>query len=243
MKPLIGINLDIKGGPPEEASVQTTYTDAVLKSGGVPVLLPPMNEDCLNAALARLDGLLLIGGADYCPSLYNEEPQEELELANPRRQMFDMTLARLALADERLPILGICLGAQLINICQGGSLIQDIKSSLPDSNIEHVSKNGWKEGFTRHGVKLLAGSSILKVYGKEEFDVPTSHHQSVKNVGGGLNICAYAEDGVVEAVEMPDRRFVIGVQWHPERDYETNKPLFDKLVEMASVVAKAKVGV
>lgn len=243
MKPLIGINLDIKGGPPEEASVQTTYTDSVLKSGGVPVLLPPMNEDCLIAALARLDGLLLIGGADYCPSLYNEEPLDQLDLANPRRQMFDVTLARLALADEAMPILGICLGAQLINICQGGSLIQDIKTVLPESNIEHVSKNGWKEGFTRHDVKLESDSALHKIYGQAHFAVPTSHHQSVKNVGSGLSICAYADDGVVEAVEMPKRSFVVGVQWHPERDYETNKPLFDKLVEMAALKAKAKVGV
>lgn len=233
-KPLIGINLDIKGGPPEEATIQTTYTDAILKSGGVPVLLPPMDEADLCIALSRLDGLMLIGGADYCPSLYNEEPHDKLDLAHDRRQQFDLALARQALANSELPVLGICLGAQLINILQGGSLVQDIKTFIPESNIEHVSVNGWKDGFTQHPVKLLPDTQIARIYGKDNFDVPTSHHQSVKQLGRGLMVSAEAEDGVVEAIEMPERTFVIGVQWHPERDYTTNKPLFDALVAVSS---------
>lgn len=233
MKPLIGINLDIKKGPPEEASIQTTYTDSILKSGGLPVLLPPMPAADLKYIVHRLDSILLIGGADYCPTLYNEEPDATVELAEPCRQEFDLAVARLALAEEDMPVLGICLGCQLINILQGGSLVQDIKSAHPHSQVEHSSKDGWKNGFVRHSVELVAGSKISAIFKNQKFEVPTSHHQSVKQVGQGLKIVAHAEDGIVEAVEMSDRPFVMGVQWHPERDYDTNKPLFDSLVAAA----------
>ncbi len=234
IKPLIGINLDIKGGPPEVASIQTTYTDAIINSGGIPVLLPPMSKEDLASVVARLDGIMLIGGDDYCPSLYNEEPHDALELAHHRRQAFDLLLAGIALEKPDMPVLGICLGAQLINIQQGGSLVQDIKTFIPDSQVEHVTKNGWQDGFTRHSVKLQSGSQLATVYKDQSSDVPTSHHQSVKAVGRDLTVSAQADDGVIEAIEMPGRSFVIGVQWHPERDYETNKPLFDKLVEVSS---------
>lgn len=233
MKPLIGINLDIKKGPPQEAAIQTTYTDAILKSGGVPLLLAPMPEADLALVMQKLDGIMLIGGADYCPTLYNEEPDSTVELAEPRRQEFDLACARLALADADMPVLGICLGCQLINILQGGSLVQDIKSSFPDSDVEHSSKDGWKNGFTMHDVKVLPESKLGAVLGRYELPVSTSHHQSVKQVGKGLKIVAHADDGIVEAVEMSERAFVLGVQWHPERDYETNKPLFDGLVAAA----------
>ena len=89
MKPLIGINLDIKAGPPEEASIQTTYTDAILKSGGIPILLAPMPREDLREVLRRLDGLMLIGGADYCPSLYDEPAHPSCELTPAKRQEFD----------------------------------------------------------------------------------------------------------------------------------------------------------
>jgi len=237
--PLIGINLDVKGGPPEEAAIQTTYTDSILRSGGVPVLLPPMGDEQLKAVLARLDGVMLIGGADYCPSLYNEEADGTVDLAHERRQDFDFRLARQVLA-QSMPVLGVCLGAQLLNILQGGSLIQDIKTSLPESKIEHVSKNGWQEGFTRHEVRLEPATTLAAVYGRERFEVTTSHHQSVKSLGRSLKVSALADDGVVEAIEMVDRTFVIGVQWHPERDYETNKPLFDRLVAAAREFAEQK---
>lgn len=233
-KPLIGINLDIKAGPPEEACIQTTYTDAIIKSGGIPVLLPPMERADLECAVARLDGVMLIGGADYCPSLYNEEPHDALELAHDRRQAFDLLLARLALDAPDMPVLGICLGAQLINIQQGGSLVQDIKTFIPDSTVQHSSKNGWKDGFHKHRIKLEDNSLLGSLFAKKSFDVPTSHHQSVKALGRELTVSAQADDGVIEAIEMPERTFVIGVQWHPERDYETNKPLFDRLVQVSA---------
>ncbi len=231
MKPLIGINLDIKSGPPEEAAIQTTYTDAILKSGGIPILLPPMPREDLREVLRRLDGLMLIGGADYCPSLYEETADPSCELTPARRQEFDVTLANEALRDSQMPILGICLGCQLININQGGTLVQDIKSHLPQSNVQHSSVNGWKNGFAFHEVQINADGVLKNIFATAVFNVPTSHHQSVKKVGRELRVVATATDGIIEAIEMDGRDFVVGVQWHPERDYETNRPLFEKLIK------------
>ncbi len=230
MKPLIGINLDITSGPPEEARIQTTYTEAIIKSGGIPILLPPMPDDDLAEAVRRLDGIMLIGGPDYCPSLYKEEADGTVDLVHSRRQQFDLHLLRLVLKRANMPLLGVCAGAQLLNIELGGTLIQDIKTSFAHSQVEHNSQNGWKNGFNKHDVKIDKDSIIAGLYKTDRVAVPTSHHQSVKDLGAGLKVTAQADDGVIEAIELEQSLFVVGVQWHPERDYETNKPLFDKLV-------------
>jgi len=242
MKPLIGINLDIKPGPPEEACIQTTYTDAISKSGGIPILLPPMPDEDLAQALQRLDGIMLIGGLDYCPSLYKESPDATVELACPRRQQFDLSILRLALKQVDMPLLGVCAGAQLLNIELGGSLVQDIKTSFADSHVEHSSSNGWKVGFNKHDVILHKDSIISALFPSERFAVPTSHHQSVKDLGRGLKVTALADDGVIEAIELINSTFVVGVQWHPERDYQTNKPLFDRLISAARERRQAAAG-
>ena len=230
MKPLIGINLDIKEGPPEEARIQITYTDAIVQSGGIPVLLPPMPEADLLEVVRRLDGMMLIGGPDYCPSLYKEEADKTVELVNAKRQDFDLRLLRLALKQANMPVLGVCAGAQLLNIELGGSLVQDIKSSFHDSSIEHSTENGWVNGYNKHDIKVHADSILAGLYKVDRLAVPTSHHQSVKDLGTGLKVTATADDGVIEAIELKDSKFVVGVQWHPERDYPTNKPLFDRLI-------------
>jgi putative glutamine amidotransferase len=233
MKPLIGINLDIKTGPPEEARIQTTYTDAIVKSGGIPILLPPMPEADLAEVVRRLDGIMLIGGLDYCPSLYKETPHHTVELADPKRQEFDLTLLRQALKQANMPLLGVCAGAQLLNIELGGTLVQDVKTSFAESTVEHSTVDGWKNGYNKHDVIVIRDSIIGGIYPQDRFPVPTSHHQSVKDLGTGLKVTATADDGVIEAIELADSNFVVGVQWHPERDYETNKPLFDRLIAVS----------
>ncbi|MCC7531752.1 MAG: gamma-glutamyl-gamma-aminobutyrate hydrolase family protein [Candidatus Melainabacteria bacterium] len=241
MKPVIGINVDVTEGPPEEARVQALYFDAVRKAGGVPLLIPPMPDSDLKLALERLDGLMLIGGYDYCPSKYGENLDEEtkarlnVELAHERRQDFDFALMGLALEKQALPILGICAGAQLLNVELGGTLITDILHELPESNVLHASKNGWQDGFKRHEVVLEEKSAIAAIYKSTRIDVPTSHHQAVDKPGKGLTIAARADDGVIEAVEMEGRKFVIGVQWHPERDFEGNRSLFEAFIQQCSV--------
>jgi len=234
MKPLIGINLDIEEGRPTKASIQELYYDAILKAGGIPVLLPPMPDQDLKDLLNQLHGLMLIGGNDYDPGCYGEQPCDSVEVVAPARQDFDLRLIQTAIRQSNVPVLGICAGLQLLNIGLGGSLIQDIPSSHPSSPVTHTSKNGWNEGFTRHDVKIDQDSRLASIYKTSRVEVPTSHHQAVRQLGEGLRAVAYADDGIIEAVELDQRNFTIGVQWHPERDFEGNRNLFVEFIREAS---------
>lgn len=233
MKPVIGINVDIEGEKPKIAKVQANYYECILKAGAIPVLIPPVNDADLGDLLNRIDAVLFIGGDDYCPSIYGEEKHESVELAHSDRLDFDVRLLQKSLSVMNLPILGICAGCQILNIGLGGSLYQDIPSDFPESKVQHSSPNGWNEGFHDHKVILRPESKLGTIFSKKEFDVPTSHHQAVKKLGQGLIAAAQAEDGVIEAVELKGRPFVLGVQWHPERDYKGNEELFTAFVKAA----------
>ncbi|HEY9785765.1 MAG TPA: gamma-glutamyl-gamma-aminobutyrate hydrolase family protein [Candidatus Obscuribacterales bacterium] len=246
MKPIVGINVDITAGPPREARVQSFYFEAVERAGGIPLLVPPMPDEDLDSVLKRLNGILLIGGLDYCPSTYGEELSDEekrelkVEIAHEMRHDFDFRLVKRTLEETRLPILGICAGCQLLNISLGGSLIPDIVSHLPDSEVRHASPNGWNEGFNKHAVKLKPNTMVARIYKQEEVVVPTSHHQAVSRLGQGLEATAYAEDGIIEAVELSGRPFTIGVQWHPERDFAGNRLLFEEFVKECAQLVMAR---
>jgi gamma-glutamyl-gamma-aminobutyrate hydrolase PuuD len=243
MKPFIGINVDMEtSGKKEFASVQSNYFDAVVKAGGVPVLIPPMPDDALAVVLSKLDGLMLIGGSDYCPTHYGEKQHPTVHLMEKRRDDFDLRLVRKAVAESTMPILGICAGCQALNIALGGSLIQDIPDEFPQSPVVHAAqKNCWEIGFNKHSVKLTDGSKLAVIYGSTTIDVPTSHHQAVRKPASAFRPVALAEDGVIEAIENPEHKFLLGVQWHPERDYEGNKRLFEAFITAASPVAAAPV--
>lgn len=205
------------------------------------MLLPPMTDDDLLDVFTRLNGILLIGGRDYSPNLYGQQEHlPSVNLIHRLREEFDLRLINLAMNRTDLPILGICGGCQLLNIALGGSLIQDIACEIPSSSVIHSRTNGCANGFTTHPVRLEPETSLQKIYSIERLDVPTSHHQAVKVLGKGLIATAFAEDDVIEAVELPGRRFVVGVQWHPERDFDNNKSLFEEFVKEASRVTVAK---
>jgi putative glutamine amidotransferase len=231
MKAIIGINVDISGTQPKIATVQANYYESVARAGGIPVLIPPCSDDDLAELLQRIDGLMFIGGYDYCPSVYGEERHPSVELAHGDRIDFDYRLLQRSLDNQRLPVLGICAGAQILNIGLGGNLHQDILADFPDTHVQHSSPNGWVNGFHNHKVIVKENTKLGTIYSRKEFDVPTSHHQAVKKLGKGLVATATAEDGIIEAVELPDRNFVIGVQWHPERDYAGNEELFSAFVQ------------
>jgi putative glutamine amidotransferase len=234
MKPIIGINLDIDEGTPSRASVYCNYFQSVQKSGGIPILVPPMPNDDLEALLEHIDGVLLIGGRDYSPELYGEELSEKVELINCTRQEFDHRLVKQVLSRPKLPVLGICGGLQLLNIGLGGSLIQDIPSALPQSEVKHSNSNGSSTAYQRHQVKFDSNSLLGHIYQLETFEVNSFHHQAIKKIGSGLKVSARAEDGIIEAVEAPDRAFTVAVQWHPERDFEGNKALFEQFLKASS---------
>jgi putative glutamine amidotransferase len=234
MKPIIGINVDITQRSPQEACVEAHYFKAVEQAGGIPVLLPPMSDDDLSELLPKLNGVMLIGGRDYDPKHYQEQANEKVKLLSPMRDDFDLRLIHKVIVGSNAAVLGICAGAQALNIGLGGSLIQDIPSALPGSHVQHSSPNGWESGWNKHVVHFEPKSKLATIYTIDSFAVPTSHHQAIKRLGSGLAATAHADDGVVEAVEYTDKPFAIGVQWHPERDYDGNRRLFDAFVSAAA---------
>lgn len=243
-KPLIGINLEVDGDNPVVYEISAPYTKAILLAGGVPVLIPPMALKELQMVLSNLDGVMMIGGRDYPPSLYGKEPHKSIVPMHSERTTFDQVMVKEVLNNSKLPFLGICAGAQVLNIARGGSLTRDIPSKYKGSKLQHASPNGWQAGFHRHRVSFEKDSYIACIYGKKELTVPSSHHQCVDRPGKGLAITSRAPDGVAESIEASDKkkdgRFLIGVQWHPERDYKNNKALFDKFIESSMAYKKAK---
>jgi putative glutamine amidotransferase len=234
MKPLIGINLDILEGPPALARVRCDYYEAILNAGGVPVLIPPMPDEDLDQVLSTLGGLMLIGGLDYSPKLYGEDPCQAVELTHHRREQFDLQLVRRAFQGRDIPLPGICAGCQVLNISLGGSLIQDITSEMPDSDVHHKKPDPSYNGVHKHHIELEEGTRLSGIYKLKTLDVPSAHHQAVKTLGRGLKASAKAVDGIIEAFEAPERRFTVGVQWHPERDFSGNQALFKEFVLQAS---------
>jgi putative glutamine amidotransferase len=159
-----------------------------------------------------LQGLIISGGADLPPEMWGAAPAPNLgELVPPLRPAFEKELVTIVLSQQK-PVLGICYGAQLLNVLEGGSLIQDIASHFPDA-IAH------REG-ARHAVRTEPGTQLREWLG-ENFEVASYHHQSIENFAPTAKLAALAPDGIIEAVECPQYRFCIGVQWHPERTRES----------------------
>jgi putative glutamine amidotransferase len=211
-KPLIGIGSDVahKEGERDRAFVYTTYVDSLRRAGAVPVLIPPQPENAAEI-LDDLDGLLLAGGDDCDPAVYGETAHPTVEPMDPRRQANDLTLARAA-RDRGIPTLGICLGVQVMNVAAGGTLIQDIASSI-DTDIDHASEPADRH---RHEVLVESGTQLAGILGARELNVNSSHHQAIGRVADDLRVTAHAPDGVVEGLEDPAHPFYVGVQWHPE---------------------------
>ncbi len=239
-KPLIGVNCDIDGDKPRLIGLSAPYLQALKNSGAIAVLLPPMPEEDLSRVLKTLDGVMMIGGADYPPSLYGQKTEGKTEVMDEERWRFDILLAKTVVDKTRLPFLGICAGCQALNISQGGSLVQDIPTKLPEMKVAHASKDGWQKGFNKHEVRFAKLTKLKGIYGIDSLNVPTSHHQCVDKPGDELAIAATTDDGVVEAIELKGQRFVVGVQWHPERDFAANRDLFKNFVDAAQNLAAAE---
>jgi gamma-glutamyl-gamma-aminobutyrate hydrolase PuuD len=205
------------------AVVGWVYVDAIHRAGGRTLIIPPTDHG-LDETLDSLDGLVLAGGQDLDPSIYDATPHEETQPPHPERDRAEIDLIRGA-AERNLPILAICRGMQVLNTARGGSLIQH----LP----EHLGSETHREVvgvFSEHPVEIAAGSLLEGILGPMA-PVMSHHHQAADAVGEGLVPVAWADDGTIEALEDPARDFVLGVQWHPEEGEDL--ALFDALVAAA----------
>jgi len=206
----------------------------VEKGGGVPLLLPlSRDERIIEKYVDIIDGLLLSGGGDVDPALYEEEPHWELEGVSPERDRFEIALIRKMLARKGV-ILGICRGIQVLNTALGGTLYQDLRTQCGDT-FQHRQDTPRKH--PAHTVKIQEGSRLYSVIGNTVIRVNSLHHQAVKGVADGLKAVCWAGDGVIEGVEAPELPFVIGVQWHPEamwQEHEHASSLFRAFVRAAA---------
>lgn len=207
-----------------------SYVQAVQRAGGVALLLAPDPRltEAPDELLDRLDGLLLAGGVDMDPAAYGQEPHPATTGWVSERDAFELALTRRA-SERDLPLLGICRGMQVLNVARGGSLIQHV----PDlaGHDDHRRTTGTFDG-NDHEVRLVPGSLAGQAAGEEVHPTKSHHHQAIDRLGDGLTVTGWATmDELPEAVEDPDRRFVLGVQWHPEAD-ETSR-VIGALVEEA----------
>jgi|1186.fasta_scaffold07556_2 putative glutamine amidotransferase len=204
--------------------VPSGYTRSIDAAGGLPVVLPPLDD--MAQVLDRLDGLVLTGGSDVDPQVYGEEPHSETIGVHPGRDRAELRL--LGAAVERgMPVLGICRGMQLLNVLRGGTLQQHLADVVADGGV-HKGPPGT---FTRHPVRMQDGTLAAALLGPKA-EVHSCHHQAPDRLGDGLQVSAEAPDGVVEAIELPGR-FCLGVLWHPEEDARGGGPLFAGLVDAA----------
>lgn len=217
-KPLIGINSDYRsaqGNQPAFSIVTAGYYDNILKAGGIPVILPPLvDEDDINAVLDKLDGIVLVGGADLDPRRDGYMIHPAVRPMETRRESFDRKLMR-AIADRRLPVFGIGVGLQLMNVVLGGNLFLHIPEDLPNA-IPH--RDAHDPGH-RHTLELVPGSLMERVYGDGEIRVSSRHHMAIDEVASGFKVTARCPDGVIEAIESDNPEWIaIGTQFHPEND-------------------------
>lgn len=234
MKPHIGINADYEDGAKPYHKLYTDYTGAVVSAGGIPVILPDLHEDeDILSVLSSLDGLLLTGGRDVDPLLYGAHPHDATRVLSEERLLSDQRLVELALVME-MPLLGICLGCQQLNVALGGTLIQDVPSET-GSSVPHAVAGKPGEG-VMHTVRVIEGTRLHSILRTVELEVSSSHHQAIGELGKGLVVSAVSPgDDVIEALEVPDK-WVVAVQWHPERQtaQKEHLALFEALVAASS---------
>ena len=214
----------------ETALVPASYVKAIEHAGGRPVLVPP-SEDAVDETLHALDALVFSGGSDVNPETYGQDPHPETKGVVPERDRAELTLLEAALARD-VPVLAVCRGSQVLNVALGGDLIQHLPEVVGDEKHRHTPGT-----FADHDVTLERGTRLAELLG-EHAPVKSHHHQGFGRLGSGLRPAARAEDGTLEAVEDPSKRFALGVLWHPEAG--DDRRLFEALVDEARASRRDK---
>lgn len=217
-KPLVGLNADYRPSRKEGPALTylaAGYYNAVQAAGGVPVILPPMDdEDDLSRVLDTLDAFVLVGGADLDPRRDGYQLHSSVRLMDGRREDFDRLLMK-QIAERRMPVLGIGAGLQLLNIAQGGTLFLHLPEEMP-SAIPHRDPQDPEH---RHSLTVVFGTLMERIFGDGEIRVNSMHHQAIDDVAPGFQVSARCPDGVIEAIESTQEDWwAIGTQFHPEAE-------------------------
>ncbi|HWF34294.1 MAG TPA: gamma-glutamyl-gamma-aminobutyrate hydrolase family protein [Solirubrobacteraceae bacterium] len=221
------------GEPPQlEMALGLKYLHAIEAAGGVPVVVPPLQVDCLDALLDRVAGVCLSGGPDLDPQSYGERPHARTGPTERQLDVFELALAKAADA-RRLPILAVCRGMQLLNVARGGTLHQHLPDIVGERIVHRQIELGERP---THWVTLAPGTRLHQILDRSRTKVNSFHHQAVAELGAGLAVTSRASDGTVESIEAVDREFVVGVQWHAECLVERfgQAALFREFVDAAS---------
>jgi putative glutamine amidotransferase len=246
-KPLIGIVPDYREGSEKGYSVRNYYAlranhvEMINQAGGAAVILT-YDYDLIDSYLDAIDGLMIVGGYfDINPKRYGDEEIHESVKLNEVRENFEEAIVSKALKSN-LPYFGICNGMQLLNVLNGGKVIQHIPDEENFINHEQSHIAGFNNYETAyHDILIEKSSRLFAIIGQEKIKTNSSHHQAAKHVGRGLNICARAEDGIIEAIENPNHPFCLGVQWHPEFNCsKADEKLFIEFVKAAQNFKKLK---
>ena len=217
----------------------TSYTTAVIKAGGLPFLIPldfPLDE--LSAIRDQYDGLLLIGGGDVETKRYGGKEHPSVDGVWPIRDEIECRLANIAY-DSGWPVLGICRGAQVMNVAAGGKLYSDIPDQVPCVRFNHQQPSGTPRDAVVHKVEIDHDTLLYRIIEKDLLEVNSFHHQAVSEPGHGILINARSEDGIPEGIELPGHPFALGVQWHPEcmQQYDDHMKLFRAFVAACSGIS------
>ena len=227
-RPLIAIpgrrSDEAKGHRTPVVSGGRFYSDAVHRAGGLPLVVPPTDdEDIIRSTIDRCDGVVLLGGGDVSPASYGQTERARLFGVNDFIDRFEIAAVRHAVARD-IPVLAICRGHQVLNVALGGALIQHL-----DTTEDHRD--------TMHDVQLVPGSKVALAMGTNEPLVHSFHHQAIDTLGRDLTVVGTYRDGTIEAVEHTTASWIVGVQWHPEdtaQDDPAHQGLFDELVRRAT---------
>ncbi|RWI34126.1 MAG: gamma-glutamyl-gamma-aminobutyrate hydrolase family protein [Mesorhizobium sp.] len=218
MRPLVGIvsNFEVEK---KGYFCLENYIRAIEQSGALPIILPYVSEGDVDQLLDTLSGIVLSGGGDFPTEFYGADPHPSVQRMIPERDRFEFALARAAF-ERPVPVLGICRGMQILNVIAGGTIYPHTQDALPGVG-DH--RDGTPLEQVVHGISIEPNTYLSRLVESQNlsFRVNSSHHQAIARLAPGFIVSARADDGIVEAIEAPDRPFVIGVQWHPEAMFES----------------------